>query len=311
MYYPYYRGKQYELISIKESSINFQKANICCVIEPVKENLLPLERSLNVLIQDKNKFIIIVNPEFGDFKDNNLPLLNFIKDKYKNYKNLYVGYLINTESSFTQIENFFQSYSEFKKVIIHKGFSEGKELAKKIKNQSNLKKHLFIENFSNRLYQKHFSNNEVEKIIVSDGFKKRKNREYPKEEEFSELNVLYNEIGYDGFGDYLVVGDNYSETGGPAYTIAIHITYIGSEGQIKIMHFKSDRTESPTDPAGKFLEALRYLVDEVRCKESRILKTKSIQEFLKLYEEKHFPGLGYLKKLALNHHIELLADLNS
>jgi hypothetical protein len=32
----------------------------------------------------------------------------------------------------------------------------------------------------------------------------------------------------DGFGDFLIVGDDYSESGGPAYAIAIHLTFITS-----------------------------------------------------------------------------------
>ena len=29
----------------------------------------------------------------------------------------------------------------------------------------------------------------------------------------------------DGFGDFLIVGDDYSDTGGPAYAVAIHLTF--------------------------------------------------------------------------------------
>lgn len=37
-------------------------------------------------------------------------------------------------------------------------------------------------------------------------------------------------------------------------------------------------------------------------------KSKAYNEFKGLYNQKHFPGLGYVKKLSMQHHIELIAD---
>ena len=113
----------------------------------------------------------------------------------------------------------------------------------------------------------------------------------------------------DGFGDYLIVGDDYSETGGPAYAVAIHLTYIGAEDDIFIYHFLSDQTDSPIDPGGKFIEALAKLVKELKRPNSTIFKSKACLEYLDLFDKKHFPGLGYVKKLSMQHHIELIADV--
>ena len=41
MYYPYFRGKQYELISIRET---FASSGFVPIIEPVKESLGALEK---------------------------------------------------------------------------------------------------------------------------------------------------------------------------------------------------------------------------------------------------------------------------
>lgn len=37
------------------------------------------------------------------------------------------------------------------------------------------------------------------------------------------------------------------------------------------------------------------------------LETGAIKEFRELYAQSHFPGLGYVKKLSMKHHIETLA----
>ncbi len=112
----------------------------------------------------------------------------------------------------------------------------------------------------------------------------------------------------DGFGDYLIVGDEYSESGGPAYAVAIHLTYLGNDDDMFVYHFISDQTDSPTDPGGKFLEALKKLVKEINKPKSLIFKSRACQEYQDLYQKKHYPGLGTVKKLSMQHHIELIAD---
>ena len=115
----------------------------------------------------------------------------------------------------------------------------------------------------------------------------------------------------DGFGDFLIVGDDYSEGGGPAYAVAIHLTFIDPEqdDSMQIYHFKSERQDTPKDPAGKFAEALSDMMDTLNASGSNVLETSAVKEFRMLHEKGHFPGLGYVKKLSMNHHIETLARL--
>jgi hypothetical protein len=113
-----------------------------------------------------------------------------------------------------------------------------------------------------------------------------------------------------GFGDFLIVGDEYSESGGPAYAIAIHLTFIDPDQDdlMQIYHFKSDQQSTPTDPAGKFAEALEVMMETIGPPgSSKVYETSAIKEFRMLHTQGHFPGLGYVKKLSMNHHIETLA----
>jgi len=113
----------------------------------------------------------------------------------------------------------------------------------------------------------------------------------------------------DGFGDFLTVGDDYSEGGGPAYAIAIHLTFIdpSKDDAMYIYHFKSKRMDTPTDPAGKFAEALDSMIKKLDEPGSPVLNSEAVQEFRSLNEKGHFPGLGYIKKLSMQHHIETMA----
>lgn len=114
-----------------------------------------------------------------------------------------------------------------------------------------------------------------------------------------------------GFGDFLTVGDEYSEGGGPAYAVAIHLTFVDedNDSSMFIRHFVSDSNLTPADPAGKFSEALGKLAKAVRKVNSKIMKTKAVLEFLDLHDRGHYPGLGYVKKLSMQHHIELMMDV--
>ena len=75
-----------------------------------------------------------------------------------------------------------------------------------------------------------------------------------------------------------------------------------------IHHFVSDRSDTPTDPAGKFSEALEKLVQEIDRSSTLVTRTEALGEFVGLHHRGHFPGLGYVKKLSMKHHIETLAE---
>ena len=144
---------------------------------------------------------------------------------------------------------------------------------------------------------------------MRDGFERRINREHPPVEFFSDLHITYVDEGMNGFGDFLTVGDDFSESGGPAYAVAVHLTYVDddNDNSMYIHHFISDRQNTPTDPAGKFAEALAKMMDELNRDETKIYDTAAVNEFRELHERGHFPGLGYIKKLSMKHHIETLA----
>ena len=84
---------------------------------------------------------------------------------------------------------------------------------------------------------------------------------------------------------------------------------MNKDNDIDICHYISDRRDSPVDPAGKFAEALTKLVYDIEEEDTKILVTKAIEEFKELDNEGRYPGLGYLKKLSMKHHMELIIYL--
>ena len=101
-----------------------------------------------------------------------------------------------------------------------------------------------------------------------------------------------------------MVGEEYSETGFAPYAVAIHIVYFDHDNVLRIAHFVSDSNDDISDPAKKFEEAVRKLVDWNKIMK---LDTVGIKEFEKAYENKTYPGLGVVKKFSIMHHLELMS----
>ncbi|MGR3175821.1 MAG: sce7725 family protein [Candidatus Scalindua sp.] len=310
MYYPYLRGKQFEMIILRDNAEFITKHNIHPIIEPVKSDFKALIRAFKVLNEKKVTCTLIVNPLAGQNPVKQLNILKeLIDDSFKNYENISIGYALYADSKTTDLVALLDQYSSSSFSILHYGYTNGKKIANAIKGYDNIERHVFIDGFAGKLYQRHFKKDRIKRVLIRDGFKpQKKNALYPPSEHFSDLHITFPDEGMDGFGDYLIVGDDYTETGGPAYAVAIHLTYLDNDDDMLIYHFVSHRTDSPTDPGGKFLEALSKLVKTFKKPNSLIFKSRACSEYIELFEKQHYPGLGHVKKLSMQHHIELIAD---
>lgn len=309
MYHPYFRGKQFELITIREMASLLAQNNFVPIIEPVRESLGGLERTLKAISDADGRAIVIVNPHHGDHGDDGTNISVLLQGGFIGNDKISAGILLRSNTSFADAQACFETHKEHHPTFVHAGFNEPKALAQYLGDDLVASTHVFVSSPADTLYRKHF--NGSTRILVQDGLERRKNADYAKNspEKFSELHVTYGDLGMAGFGDFLIVGDVYSEGGGPAYAVAIHLTYIDPDNDdvMYIYHFVSTTNDTPTDPAGKFAQALKKLIDKLDTGNSKLLETTAIQEFRELHAKKHFPGLGYVKKLSMKHHIETLA----
>jgi hypothetical protein len=310
MYYPYFRGKQFELITIRETASILAESGFVPVIEPVKEALGGLKKTLSAICDANGKAIVIVNPFHGDHQDDGTNISALLQGGFIGNDNVSAGILLRNNTTFDEAISSFELHKDHHPIFIHAGFNDPKALAAYLGVGLASSTHVFVSSPADTLYRKHFTGST--RILVQDGFERRKNADYSKNspEKFSELHVTFSDLGMEGFGDFLIVGDGYSEAGGPAYAVAIHLTYIDPDNDdvMYIYHFVSTTNDTPTDPAGKFAQALEKLIHKLDAGNSKLFETSAIKEFRRLYAAKHFPGLGYVKKLSMNHHIETLAE---
>lgn len=305
MYFPYFRGKQYELITIRENAGRLAQSGFVPVIEPVKESLGGLEKSLAAVCYAGGKAVVVVNPRHGVHSESGETISLMLKEKYLNKPAIAAGVLLTEGMSVEEALLCCEEHGDHELTLVHAGFTQGKVLNEGLNGKFGSLRHLFIGEGS-KLYRRHFKG--TERVLVKDGFVRRRNKDHPDLEFFSELHATYAEEGMNGFGDFLTVGDDFLEGGGPAYAIAIHLTFIDPDDEMMyIHHFKSKRTDTPTDPAGKFGEALDAMIEVLNKGDSKIFETEAVKEFRQLHSRSHFPGLGYVKKLSMQHHIETMA----
>lgn len=311
MYYPYFRGKQFELITVREMAKLFAEKEFIPVIEPVRESLGGLKRTLSAICDAGGRAIVIVNPCHGDHQDDGAGITDLLQGDFKDFGGISAGILLRSDMTVDEALACYGQHVHHHPVLVHAGFTAHKVLAVKLGEAMVGLTNVFIEDHANTLYRKHFEGST--RILIRDGFQRRKNSEYAKipVEPFSELHLTFrSDLGMNGFGDFLTVGDAYSDGGGPAYAVAIHLTFIDPDADdvMNIYHFVSTTNDTPTDPAGKFSQALTKLIEKLDSGKSHILETEAIQEFRGLHAKGHFPGLGYVKKLSMKHHIETLAS---
>jgi len=302
MYFPYFRGRQYELLALRELAHGgLLGSHVIPVVEPLK--ITSTFSSAIKMFVDKNQPIaLIVNPAVGD-------LAGSAADG-----SLAVGTMLP-----------FISGSVIPSVIIGKD-TTGVMSALNAKNMSSSGILAFIDNRDYiDTYQEIFGVNPpkfillpderlfrraiiANKVMFEDKFKKQdKNADYIKQEDefFSDDHLYFSEEGFAGFGDYSVIGDEYIEGGFAPRAVAIHIVYFADDNSLRVYHFVSDSNSNTEDTAGKYYEAIIKLKKWYDARQSRQL-TGALSILLSHAESGYYPGLPTIKKLSIMHHLELL-----
>lgn len=302
MYFPYFRGKQFELIAIRELlDKGLIGKNIVPVIEPLKPTST-LVKTLNMLSEKERLHALIMNPQVGEF-------VSKIKEKKK-----------DNDSIIDALNEHLKSDYLIKAYLMKKNTPErllGKKNLNKlmIVNQQRDCLNDFLQVFTeyepaytllpdDRTFSRKAPNSKV--LFMDRYLKARRNTDYCKNEDefFSEDHLFYKVEGFKGFSDYSVVGADYNETGFAPLAVAIHIVYFDRDKILRIHHFVSDSNDDINDPAGKFGEAVEKLVNWVI--ETDTYLTTGLEGLIECYHTGKYPGLGTVKKYSIMHHLELM-----
>lgn len=311
MYFPYLRGKQFELIALRELvPLPLDGGKMFPIIEPVKKGLKSLQTAVKILTPIGVKIQLIVNPQVGELVGKTSEIVDFITENYLvGYDNIIPTFLIHSDSDFTLLQQVAvdNGYDQTGYSLVHLApIRAGDALAAFTKGTA-CRNNIIHNNHIFSLRRK-FDISTVG--ILGDYFRKqRTNKDYANDvdESFSSDCFFYIAEGFVGFADYQTIGQDWVEGGMLPKAVVIHLTYRDpGQDELRVHHFVSDTNDDNSDIAGKFYEAVTKLVNFAHLMN---LDTLAIRSFRDLHARQAFPGLGSIKKLSIMHHIETIQGL--
>jgi hypothetical protein len=300
MYYPYLRGRQFELIALREYAlIRGENNNVTPIIEPVKKTFNSLKLAIPKFIEGHMKFALILNPQVGEIKDFKI-IATELKEQLADTSKWIPAFIVtnNIDAINTEIEN--NNYNEVMIICSDRADTSSAKFLEFISD----KRIKYVVSKENRTLKRKLKGKDF--IRIDDSFNSQKrNKDFLSisEEKFTEEHLFYEEDNYAGFSDYTVLISDFIEGGGAPYAVAIHLTYQKDSEEIWIRHFTSISNDDIANIQGKFAEAVRKAVNFI---DTEPLDTEATKELKKYYDEEKYPGLGMVKKIAIKNHLELI-----
>jgi len=305
MYYPYLRGKQFELLALREFAEKYSDdCKVFPIIEPVKSSFNSMKIALKKLQEKNIAFALILNPQNGELIGKVDTILEELVELLSDTDKWIPAYIVNTNAK--GISNHIQTkgYQQVMLICQNSVDSNNLEFLELI-NLPGITK-VLISN-DNRSLKRKLDRLGKDVIRLDDNFKPQKrNSDYVDipEEIFTEEHRYYDiEDKYQGLGDYTVLTSDFLEGGRLPYAVAIHLTYEKNSDEIWVRHFVSDTNDDNTNIQGKFGEAAEKAVEFF---ERIPFSNNSIAELTGYYRNGQYPGLGVLKKISIKNHLELM-----
>ncbi|MFY0630668.1 MAG: sce7725 family protein [Flavobacteriaceae bacterium] len=306
MYYPFFRGRQFELIALRElSAENLLQGFITPIIEPVKKSFNSLKLANKIFHEGNQTSYLILNPEVGEVKGDSNYYLDFINELNGSSFKPAFHYRNNHQYILEKIEQ----YQLTECLIL--GNNEIQSNDQNFRNiiESQSVNYVSINDPDrNRDLKRYLQESDINFIRLDDLFEpepRNSNFLTIESHRFSEEHRYYLNDNYDGFSDYTVLSSTFIEGGSTPRAVVIHFTYMTANDQIWIRHFTSNSNDSIANVQGKFGEAAQKTLEYCQ---THNLNNSAIQELTNFYEEAHYPGLGMVKKISIKNHLIVVGN---
>lgn len=309
MYYPILKGKQFELAALKELIGHIPIGNVCPILEPVNLNLGALTVTISELSASGISLWVVINPSQGEFASgagaNITTSLITQLAGVGTGAGVFIPCVKVRDATDVSAIALLRSFPSPFVAYVEGGITPA--LVSELMRAS-----VVALNPEKTDYSIWSSLPSV--VLFHDGFeKKSRNLDYGVESFYSKLHTEYRLCpSAIGFGDYTILGERFSEGGGPAYVVTLHLSFLDPSrlNHMYVRHFSSySDNDSQSDPGGKFREALDLLVAHVSSNPANFVNTAGLQEFITLHATRHYPGLGVVKKISIKHHVQTLSGL--
>lgn len=317
MYFPYLRGRQNELLCLRELlDAGKLSSRVIPIIEPVRFSSTFFS-TLTKFIEQNHSVIVVRNPKVGSFskelsemrkkieKESDENKKQKLKKTLDNYKNIWnnegiqKAYLVNERIVSDIVENKIDAKDVVMINLERGNYHYYEEYGEQIEGKCTVvpKGGDFEDIIDGEI------------IILEDSYRKAKrNIDYIEnpDEVFNRNHIVYKKRGFSGFSDFSIVGKEFEESGFAPLAIAIHIMYFGKREELRVHHFVSESNESISDPARKFEEAMEAMISWKQF--DVIPQTTGLNKLIECYNIGKFPGLGVIKKYSLMHHLEMMGE---
>lgn len=301
MYFPYLRGKQYELIALREFAQRYVgERKILPIVEPVRNELKSVAKTVDALAASQIECAVVLNPAQGDFE--RVAAGRSIADALVGKRYIPAFLMSGNEAMVAQMiaENNLSNVM----LVFTSGFDpENADLMALAESDAVT---CFV-GLDNRSLKKRFRAAGKKVISLKDRFKKQPtNKDYSGtvDEFYSDDHAFFGDEQVDGFSDYCVLPSEFIKGGMVPTYLAIHLSYKKSDDEVWVHHFVSD-TPTSGNIQGKFKEA----ADKVVAFYAQRPHTHAVDDLLDYYNNGKFPGLGMLKKYTIANHLELMYGL--
>jgi hypothetical protein len=304
MYFPYFYGRQMELLALRDLALDLAGwGNTVPVIEPVMAKPGDLGRCLSALQEAGSPLYLIVNPSQGQFRDG-VPDAwgERVGEFFPNASLLYPAYQVSTEDDVRTLQAFFQRFPDRRvAVVLRQPRMAPRDLAEQLADRDAIS---FIHTSANpRAYLEGIPAGKCVEVAASFNALAR-NADYSGSEWFSSSHLEFVSDGRPGFSDFGPLPTTFSLQGGQAGAAAMHLTYQNDDGTLWIEHFVSDTTDRDEgDATSKIAEAVLKIAAEVDMNPEKFVESAGLQTLL----ANQVLELGGNKRQQLVHHLTTVA----
>ncbi|WP_270789442.1 sce7725 family protein [Enterococcus diestrammenae] len=298
-YYPYFRGKQFDLLALKEVlQAGLLSPAIQPIIEPVK-NSKTFFATIAEFQKKHHPYRLIDNPQAGAF---------LTEKGYATLQDLAQGnsqaHIIDQPVTLADLANYSAST-----LWIVKSFAALKETPVQALTGSFLVPQEF------RLLQQIRESSFDHPLILSeDPFTRLGRNSYYREipdELFSRRFKDFKKRGFIGFSDFSLDSRIYYEQGYPDRDLALHLVYLAAPQELRVHHFVSpaDTEDLGFNQKEKFLQLILQVQSWFSENNDQQTDTLGLKLLYQAAEQGHFPGMGVLRKAVIMHHLECMSRL--
>ncbi|MFC6290869.1 sce7725 family protein [Levilactobacillus angrenensis] len=295
MYFPYFRGRQYDLLALKNiAQQQVLPANIIPIIEPVRD-IRALPQTVAAFVEHGQPLVVIANPTVSDYALTQQKLYDW--RPYATNPQLIVGHVLTP----TTIADSLVPTPAHRTLLVARQYDELVAVQQAgwldtptyllVPPEARIRQ--LVDRPSVSLFDHAWvPEHDRSYADIVDGF-------------FSDDWELAPLDGYQGVSDYTIGGAHYSEHGYPARAVTLHLTYFAGD-QLRIHRFVSDDRDDFRHPKEKFFQAVAKLAQWLP-EQAAAVQTPAAQALAAYHDQHHFPGLGVVKRLSLEHHLQTMA----